>query len=235
MKRRIVIADSDKQTERLITNILTSAGYDVSVAESLRDGYSMITVNCPDIIIIDPLYPQKEGINLIKSLREWTQIPIIAVSANNNERAVIEILDAGADDYIIKPFFTGEFLARIRTSVRHIEQLDMHKGINDRQNYIYNGLKVEFDRHRVSIDGNPVHLTKNEFRILMLLCRYSGKVLTYDFIMKSIWGPQASGSNGILRVNVTNLRRKLEKDSINPKYLFTENGVGYWISENQNK
>ena len=235
MKRRIIVADSDKQSSRLIKNLLSAAGYEAAVACSFSECFTLVSVNTPDIIIIDPLFPLPDGIKTVKKLRERGSFPIIAVCENSSERAVTETLDAGADDYIRKPFLSGELLSRIKAAIRRIEQYEKLLGLSPLERYERDGLCVEYDKHAVSVDGKKIHLTKNEFKILTLLCRYSGRVLTYDFIIKSVWGPQASGGNGILRVNITNLRKKIEQDSGSPLYLFTENGVGYRMAENQSE
>ncbi len=233
MKRRIIVADGDKQSARLIRNLLSASGYEVSVAQSFSECFTLVSVNTPDIIIIDPLFPLHEGIKTVKKLRERGSFAIIAVCESGSERAVTETLDAGADDYIRKPFLSGELLSRIKAAVRRIEQYENALGISTLEKYERGSLCVEYDSRTVRVDGKNVHLTKNEFKILTLLCRYSGRVLTYDFIIKSVWGPQVSGGNGILRVNITNLRKKIEQNSGSPLYLFTENGVGYRMAENQ--
>lgn len=233
MKRRITIADSDKQSARLIKNLLSAAGYETAVAASFGECFTLVSLNTPDIIIIDPAFPLPDGLKTVKKLRERGTFPIIAVCENVSERAVTETLDAGADDYIRKPFSSGELLSRVKAAVRRIEQYEKLLGLGNLEGYERDGLKVEYDKHFVRVDGKEVHLTKNEFKILTLLCRYSGRVLTYDFIIKSVWGDGASGGNGILRVNITNLRKKIEPNSAGPLYLFTENGVGYRMAENQ--
>lgn len=232
MKRKIIIADSNKQSARLIKNLLSAAGHETVVATSMSECFTLVSFNTPDIVIIDPEFPRPDGIKTVKKLRERGSFPIIAVSENGSERAVTETLDAGADDYIRKPFLSGELLARIKASIRRIEQYEKLLGVSNLEGYERDGLCVEYDSHRVSVGGKEIHLTKNEFKILTLLCRYSGRVLTYDFIIKSVWGTEAPGGNGILRVNITNLRKKIEQSSGNPLYLFTENGVGYRMAEN---
>ena len=233
MKRRIIIADSDKQSGRLIKNLLSAAGYETVTVSNFSECFTTVSLNSPDIVIIDPAFPLQDGIKTVKKLRERGSFPIIAVSENGSERAVTEALDAGADDYIRKPFLSGELLSRIKAAIRRIEQYEKLLGLDNLEGYEHGGLRVEYDRHSVAVDGKEVHLTKNEFKILTLLCRYSGRVLTYDFIIKSVWGHGATGGNGILRVNITNLRKKIEQNSNAPLYLFTENGVGYRLAENQ--
>ena len=233
MKRRIIIADSDKQSGRLIKNLLSAAGYETVTVSNFSECFTTVSLNSPDIVIIDPAFPLQDGIKTVKKLRERGSFPIIAVSENGSERAVTEALDAGADDYIRKPFLSGELLSRIKAAIRRIEQYEKLLGLDNLEGYEHGKLRVEYDRHSVTVDGKEVHLTKNEFKILTLLCRYSGRVLTYDFIIKSVWGDGATGGNGILRVNITNLRKKIEQNSNAPLYLFTENGVGYRMAENQ--
>ena len=233
MKRRIIIADSDKQSGRLIKNLLSAAGYETVTVSNFSECFTTVSLNSPDIVIIDPAFPLQDGIKTVKKLRERGSFPIIAVSENGSERAVTEALDAGADDYIRKPFLSGELLSRIKAAIRRIEQYEKLLGLDNLEGYEHGGLRVEYDRHSVAVDGKEDHLTKNEFKILTLLCRYSGRVLTYDFIIKSVWGDGATGGNGILRVNITNLRKKIEQNSNAPLYLFTENGVGYRMAENQ--
>lgn len=231
MKRRIVISDRDKQNARLLKAVLSPAGYELSYSPDPAVCAALISANPPDILITDPLYPDPEGKRLIKTAVSSGCRAVIAVSAAGNERAVTDILDLGADDFIRKPFLSGELSARVRACIRRLETLEKARGENISDLYSNGGLKVEFNSRLVTVDGEEIHLTKNEFRILSLLCRYSGRVLTYDFIIKSVWGAQAAESNGILRVNIANLRKKIEQDSGNPLYLFTENGVGYKIAE----
>lgn len=235
MKRRIVISDRDRQNARLLKTVLSPCGYELySSADPTACG-ALISANPPDILITDPLYPDSDGIRLIKTAISSGCSAVIAVSAVGNERAITEILDSGADDYIRKPFLSGELSARVRACIRRLEALEQARGESVSDVYLCGGLKVEFNNRLVTVDGAEVHLTKNEFRILTLLCRYSGRVLTYDFIIKSVWGAQAADSNGILRVNIANLRKKIEQDSANPLYLFTENGVGYKVAESLSK
>lgn len=231
MKYKIIVIDSDRASRKLIAALLGKK-YEVTFADTVNDGYSAITSNNADIIIIDPLFPKKEGIEFIKSIREWSDCPIIAVSQNGTENAAVTALEAGADDFIRKPFFSSEFTARIENSIKRILKLNAAKGIPETTIYLHGELKFDFDSNTLVLDQKRIHLTKNELKILSLLCRHAGKVLTYDFILKNVWGPRTDSNTGILRVNVTNLRRKIECDPLNPKYLFTENSIGYRIAEN---
>lgn len=233
MKYKIVVIDPDRQERRLLMGLLGKK-YEVIFADSVNEGYSAITSNNADIIIIDPLFPKKEGIEFIKEIREWNDCPIIAVSQNGTENAAVTAIEAGADDFIRKPFFPNEFNVRINSAIKRITRLNAAKGIPSTKFYLNDELKLDFESNLVFLNNQQIHLTKNEFKILSLLCLHSGKVLTYDFILKNVWGPKADSDTGVLRVNMTNLRRKIEGDAINPKYLFTENGIGYRIAENTN-
>lgn len=230
VKRNVVVIDSDRACQRLISGILSANNYEVSLATGSGDGYAMISATNPDLVILETVLPDDNGIKIIRMVREWSQMPIIVVSSANGEKRHVEALDAGADLYFDKPFSPSELLAGVRVCVRHITVLEAAKGLGTKSSYISGGLFVDYNLRCVKVSGKEIHLTRNEFKILSLLCRYSGRVLTYDYIMKSIWGPHENGDNGILRVNVTNIRRKIEPDIGCPIYLFTENGVGYRIA-----
>ncbi|MBQ9965915.1 MAG: response regulator transcription factor [Clostridia bacterium] len=227
MKSRIVIIDSEKKSRNLLENIVTAGGYEAFGAETAEEGFNLIATNVPEIVILTPLANHKQTLSLIKRLSEWGNHRIIVVSIAVPEKKSIEMLDSGADDYIEKPLTHGEVLARIRVQLRNIEKLNKARGMNPDEKYSANGLNVNFKTREVTVDGKPISLTKNEFMILALLCRYSDRVLTYDFIMESVWGPQISEGTGILRVNVANIRKKLEKGG--RRLIQTENGVGYRI------
>lgn len=232
MKFKVVIIDQNKRANKLITELLRN-DFEVYSVNSLSDGGLAVSQHNPNIVILDPLFPKPEGIKFIKELREWSECQIVAVSENGSELAVVKVMDSGADDYIRKPFFSDEFKSRINACVRRIKALDSAKGINAGPYYKVGGLIVDYDSRRVLLDGKDIHLTKNEFEILALLCRHSGKVLTYDYILKSVWGPRVSSGTGILRVNITNLRKKIQPETSSTQYLFTQNGIGYRISKNE--
>ncbi len=231
MKYKILVIDPDRGSRNLIMGLLNKK-YEVIFANTVKDGYSSITSHNPDIIIIDPLFPKKEGTEFITSIRKWNDCPIIAVSQNGTENAAVTAIEAGADDFIRKPFFSAEFTVRVDTCAGRIALLNAAKGASASTMYVNDELKVDFAANTVFLKGNRIHLTKNEYKILALLCNHAGKVLTYDFIIKNVWGPRADGDTGILRVNIANLRRKLEINSDEPHYLFTENSIGYRIAEN---
>lgn len=226
VRDKILVIEDDKNILKLIKAVLSGEGYDVIIAETGSEALSMINSHCPDLIILDLGLPDMDGITIVETVRSWTQLPIIVVSARTHEADKVEALDKGADDYITKPFSTGELLARTRVALRHTRPLLKNSG-----RFEARGLIIDYDKHLVSVDGENVHLTQNEFKMLSLMSRHSGKVLTYDFIMRELWGPQTGNNNQILRVNMANIRRKIEKDPASPIYIFTEVGVGYRMIE----
>ena len=191
----------------------------------------MVSSHCPDLIILDLGLPDMDGMDLLKNIRSWSGLPIVVVSARSHERDKVAALDAGADDYLTKPFGTAELLARVRTAIRHTRTVSANTEIALQGTYSVGDLVVDFNKHQALVKGENVKLTLSEFRIVSLLAKHAGKVLTYDFIMKELWGPRAGGDNQILRVNMANIRRKIEENPAEPKYLFTEVGVGYRIAE----
>lgn len=191
----------------------------------------MISSHCPDIIILDLGLPDMDGMQIIESVRQWTQLPILVVSARSHERDKVLALEKGADDYITKPFGAAELIARIRVAIRHSRNAIGNGDIAKSGKFTAGNLTIDYDKHQVLIAGENAHLTQNEFRIVALLGKCAGKVLTYDFIMKELWGPQSKGNNQILRVNMANIRRKIELNPAEPQYIFTEVGVGYRMVE----
>ncbi len=232
MNTKINIIEPDRRTRRLLLSLL-SEQYDVVSAENISEGYSIFSDTAPDIVIIDPLYPDKEGITFIKSIREWSDCQVIALSSNGTERAAVTIIEAGADDFIRKPFFSGELLARIEACKKRLLTVRTAKGMLESEFYKNNKLSFNFSKGSLFLGENRLHLTKNELKIITLLCQNAGKVLTYDYILKSVWGPRTDSNTGILRVNMTNLRKKIESNPLKPEYLFTENGIGYRLAENE--
>lgn len=229
IKDRVLVVEDDKSIRNFFRTILEANNYDVIMADTGAEAYSMITSQCPDVVILDLGLPDMDGIKILKSVREWSSMPIIVVSARTHERDKVEALDLGADDYITKPFGTSELLARLRNAIRHVRASyltpeGMQTGI-----FRSGGMVIDYDKHRVYIDGADANLTQNEYKLVSLLGRYAGKVLTYDFIIKEIWGPNMKTDNRILRVNMANIRRKIEKNPAQPRYIFTEVGVGYRI------
>lgn len=231
IKQKILIIEDERGISNFIKAILLSSNYDTLTASCGKEAFSLINSHCPDLIILDLGLPDMDGMSIIKSVREWTQTPIVVVSARMHERDKVAALDAGADDYITKPFGTSELLARIRTAMRHTRSHSASSTVMQSGIFTAGSLTIDYNKHQVLIDGENAHLTQNEFRIISLLANYAGKVLTYDFILKELWGPAAKGNNQVLRVHMANIRRKIEKNPAEPKYIFTEVGVGYRMIE----
>ncbi|MBO7708948.1 MAG: response regulator transcription factor [Lachnospiraceae bacterium] len=230
IKDTILIVEDEDSICRFMTSVLKQNGYKALTAGSGEDAFWMIESHCPNLIVLDLGLPDMDGMDILKKLRGWSGVPVLVVSARTMEKDKVEALDAGADDYICKPFGTEEFLARVRTALRHARNAGGSEEIITRGTLTVRSLTIDYNGHRVLLDGKDVGLTMVEYRIVELLGRYSGKVLTYDFLMKELWGPRAGRNNQILRVNMANIRRKIEKNPARPDYLFTEVGVGYRLA-----
>lgn len=227
IRDKILIIEDEQNISNFISTVLTTNHYDTLVAASGAEALSMISSHCPDLIILDLGLPDMDGLKVLQQVRSWSSLPIVVVSARTHERDKVLALDLGADDYIEKPFGTSELLARIRTAIRHTRTSLQNGGIALSGKFSVGGLTIDYDKHHVLVDGQDVHLTLNEFKIVALLGKHAGKVLTYDYLIREIWGPKAKTDNQILRVNMANIRRKIEKNPADPQYIFTEIGVGY--------
>lgn len=233
VKEKILVVEDERRIQSFMNAILTSNGYDVICANTGSQAYSMITSHCPDLVILDLGLPDIDGLNVLSAMRQWTQLPVIVVSARSYERDKVEALDMGADDYISKPFGASELLARIRTAIRHTRTASGNSNIVKSGKFTTGDLTIDYDKRRVYVAGEDAHLTQNEYKIVSLLGMHAGKVLTYDTILKELWGPDAREDNQILRVNMANIRRKIEKNPAEPEYIFTEVGVGYRMLESE--
>ncbi len=227
-KVKILVVEDEESISNFISTTLKANEYIVVTARTGKEALSMIPSHCPDVILLDLGLPDLDGIEVLQKIREWSNIPIVVVSARTEEADKVSALDLGADDYIAKPFGTSELLARIRTALRH-----SIKGLPNAAQDVFElrGLKINFDKRQVTVDGKDVHLTQIEFKLVSLLAKSAGRVLTYDSIITELWGPYAVKDNQILRVNMANIRRKLEKNPAQPQYIFTEVGVGYRMAE----
>ena len=232
IREKVLVVEDEKGIAHFISTILSSNGYEPLQASTGSEAMTMISSHCPDLVILDLGLPDMDGLNILRSLREWSSLPVVVVSARSHEHDKVEALDLGADDYLTKPFGTAELLARVRTAIRHTRTTSDNYEIAQRGTYTVGELTIDYNKHQVLVRGENVHLTLSEFRIVALLGKYAGKVLTYDYIIKELWGPRAGGNNQILRVNMANIRRKIEKNPAEPEYLFTEVGVGYRLAEN---
>ena len=231
-KSTILLIEDEENIRSFIATTLKNQNYKIITASSGTEGLHLSASLCPDLVLLDLGLPDMDGMTVIKKLREWNSTPIIVISARSHEQEKAKALDGGADDYITKPFGTVELLARIRTSLRHSSQLSA--GIHSNAPvYRHGDLTVDFEKHLVTLSGAMVHLTQIEFKLLGLLARNSGKVLTYSYIMEKIWGPYVDNNNQILRVNMANIRRKIEKNPAAPEHVFTEIGIGYRMAESE--
>ena len=233
IREKILVVEDEKSICHFISSTLSNNGYDPMEAHSGKEALSMISSYCPDVVILDLGLPDMDGLEILKELRSWSNLPVVVVSARTHERDKVDALDLGADDYLTKPFGTDELLARVRTAIRHTRTTSEHGEIARLGTYTVGDLVIDYNKHQVLLNGENVHLTVNEFRIVALLGKFSGKVLTYAYIMKELWGPRADSDNQILRVNMANIRRKIEKNPAEPQYIFTEAGVGYRMAEGE--
>lgn len=231
-KITVLMIEDEKSICDFVAKTLHAHDYKVTVVHTGKDGLAQMTSSMPDVVLLDLGLPDMDGMDIIKKTREWSSIPIIVISARTQEKEKVTALDNGADDYITKPFGTFELLARIRTAIRHNNRMvDTH--VNANRPYSAGGLKIDFEKRLVSVDGKEVHLTRVEYKIVSLLAQNSGKVMTYDSLINQVWGPYADDNNRILRVNMANIRRKLENNPGEPKYIFTELGIGYRMLEDE--
>ena len=190
-----------------------------------------ITSYCPDLVILDLGLPDMDGGNIIIELRKWSQMPLIVVSARTSESDKVEALDAGADDYLTKPFGTQELIARVRTALRHSRTRDSVEQVALTGCLKVRDLTIDLAQRIAFINEVNVHLTQIEFKLLSLLAKQAGRVLTYDYLIKNVWGPNADSTTRTLRVNMANIRRKIEENPAEPQYIFTEIGVGYKLAD----
>lgn len=220
----VLVVEDDKAIVHLLSTILDANDYRVVQVSTGWEALSTISSHCPDVVLLDLGLPDMDGVDIIKNVRQWSQVPIIVLSARNRERDKVEALDLGADDYVTKPFGTAELLARIRIALRHVSNGTPDTPTGKAQN---GRLTIDYDKRRIYLNDQEVHLTQVEYKIVMLTMLHIGKVLTYDFIIRCVWGARPTVNNQILRVNMANIRRKLEANPADPQFIITETGVGY--------
>ncbi len=218
---RILVIDDEKQIRRLLKVALTGHGYEVEEAACGLDGLNKATAYRPDLIILDLGLPDMNGLDVIRQLREWSRIPVIILSVKEHESDKITALDAGADDYVTKPFGMGELLARIRAALRHVA------GAGDEPVLKFSDLVIDMARRRVTVNGMEIKLTPTEYDLMKNLAVHAGKVLTHRQLLRTIWGPSYENDTHYLRVYIGQLRRKIENDPSRPRHIITEPGVGY--------
>lgn len=218
---RVLVVDDEQPIRRFLRVTLTSQAYAVIEAASGQETLSSVATQKPDIVILDLGLPDIDGVEVTRLLREWTQIPIIILSVRGSESDKIAALDAGADDYLTKPFGMGELLARLRAALRRAAQT------TNEPVFTSGNLKVNLTRRLVTVSGREVQLTPHEYELLRLLVTHAGKVLTHRHLLREVWGAEYGEELHMLHVNISNLRRKIEPDPARPQFIITESGVGY--------
>lgn len=224
----ILVVEDDLQTRRFLKANLSRCGWEIIEAENGRDGLAKVKNEQPDLIILDLGLPDVSGVMIVKKLRQLSDVPILVLSARSQEQDKIGALEAGADDYLTKPFSTGELNARLQALRRRTI-----KALTTDTVFVTGELTVNLAERKVFIADNEIHLTPIEYRILTFLIRYAGLVVTHSHLLKEIWGPEHLHDNHYLRIYMGQLRHKLEANPARPKYLLTEIGVGYRLVENQ--
>ena len=226
-KPQILVVEDDTAVGNLITTTLETQNYLFHRAKTGAGALMDALSYRPDVILLDLGLPDMDGVTLIQKIRSWSNLPIIVISARSEDSDKVSALDAGADDYLTKPFSVEELLARIRTALRHSQRAAGTQSLK----YEVGDLLIDFERRLVKVKGQDVHLTQIEYKLVSLLAQNAGKVMTYESIISKIWGPFADSDNQILRVNMAHIRRKLEENPAEPQYIFTEIGVGYRMRE----
>ena len=225
-KPLILVVEDDPPVRNLITTTLKMNDYRYLAAAGGETAILEASSHNPDIVLLDLGLPDMDGVEVIRSIRSWSNLPIIVISARSEDADKIDALDAGADDYLTKPFGTDELLARVRAAIRHTRTASGNDEVARQGTYTVGDMVIDYNKHQVLINGENAKLTLSEFRIVALLGKFAGKVLTYDYIIRELWGPRAGNDNQILRVNMANIRRKIEKNPAEPEYFFTEVGGG---------
>lgn len=219
--QRVLVVDDENSIRRYLRAALSAQGFTVYEAANGEEAVNAVLNNRPDIIILDLGLPDFDGIEVTRRLREWSKTPIIILSVREAENDKIAALDAGADDYLTKPFGTGELMARMRVAMRRLANK------SDEPVLQVDDLKMDLSRRLVTVSEKEIFLTPTEYDILRLLMQNAGKVLTHHHLLRQVWGTAYESEMHLLRVNISNLRRKIEPDPARPHYLVTESGVGY--------
>lgn len=226
-KTTILVIEDDKYISHFIDISLTKENYMVLVAQTADEGMFLFSSHRPDIVLLDLGLPDRDGTELLRELRAFSDVPVLIVSARGQEKEKIAALDLGANDYITKPFHMGELMARIRVAQRSFQKSSLESG---RTKFTCDWLTVDYEKRKVFVSENEIHLTPTEYKTLLLLIANKGKVLTHNYIIRQIWGYEGGDSKSV-RVFMANLRRKLEKDTTHPRFILTEVGVGYRFSD----
>lgn len=233
IKDKILIIEDEAGIAMFLKTCLRGENYEVLLADNGTDALRMIRSHCPDCILLDLGLPDMDGSEIIQDVRSWTRTPIVVISARSTEWDKADALDQGADDYITKPFSSVELLARIRAALRHTRTIAEHDETALDGKYSVGDMVIDYKKMKVYIRGRDANLTPNEYKIAALLGKHPGRVLTYRMMLKELWGPSAGMDNKILRVHMASIRRKIEDNPTEPRYIMTEVGVGYRMAEKE--
>jgi two-component system KDP operon response regulator KdpE len=227
MTLRVLVVEDDREIRALVQASLSVEGLAVQTAASLSEAHAMLRHSPPDVIVLDLGLPDGDGVSLVEAVRKHQSTPIIVVSARHQEEQKIRLLDAGADDYLTKPFSVGELLARIRVALRH-RGTALAAAVTE---HALDDLQVDLETRRVLRDGEPIHLTPTEYKLLARLVRSAGRVVTHRQLLVDVWGPEFIDHTHYLRLYMGQLRAKIERDPAEPRHLLTETGVGYRLAD----
>jgi len=226
MTLRVLAVEDDREIRSLMQSSLSVEGFEVQTAVTLSEAMALLQHSPPDVIVLDLGLPDGDGLQLVQAVRQQRSVPIIVVSARHQEAQKIALLDAGADDYLTKPFSVGELLARIRVALRH-RGTALSAAVTE---HALDDLRIDLAAHTVSRGGEPVHLTPTEFKLLARLVRSAGKVVTHRQLLANVWGPEYTEHTHYLRLYMGQLRAKIERNPAEPRHLLTETGVGYRLA-----
>jgi len=227
MKPLVLMIEDDPQIRRFLRAALTAEDYQFHEALTAEEGIAQAAARQPDLVLLDLGLPDRDGLDVIRGIRQWSQMPIVVLSARGQEKDKIAALDLGADDYVAKPFAVGELLARIRAALRRAAPV----AADGADSVIrFGDVLADFEKRLITVAGEEVHLTPNEYKLLQVLIKHAGRVVTQRQLLNEVWGPQHTEQSQYLRVYVAQLRRKLERDPARPRHLQTEPGVGYRLT-----
>jgi two-component system KDP operon response regulator KdpE len=227
MKPLVLMIEDDPQIRRFLRAALAAEDYQFHEALTAKEGIAQAAARQPDLVLLDLGLPDRDGLDVIRGIRQWSQMPIVVLSARGQEKDKIAALDLGADDYVAKPFAVGELLARIRAALRRAAPV----AADGADTVIrFGNVHADFEKRIITVGGEEVHLTPNEYKLLQVLIKHAGRVVTQRQLLNEVWGPQHTEQSQYLRVYVAQLRRKLERDPARPRHLQTEPGVGYRLT-----
>lgn len=221
-ERRVLVVDDERQILRAMRVILREAGFEVATASTVHEALDALAVRPPDAAIVDLILPDGNGVDICRSIREWSQMPIILLSAVGDEAEKVRALETGADDYVTKPFGTDELIARLRAALRRAGRGEPEEPVLRAE-----GLELDLAAHQVTVHGDLVHLTPTEYELLRVLMQNRGRLMTHRALLREVWGPAYEDDTQVLRVHVANLRRKIELDPSSPRHVLTDPGIGY--------